>query len=123
MPRDNARNLIGIVRQRVAAPDHMQIRPDQKIVETVDVARRLAVKIEHRKRRPDRAERLPQTRRIATTRKLQQRKAALDAIVYRQLAGLEPDMRQAAPGQLVGTYSSIVGSGPPGSSTITGEPA
>ena len=28
-----------------------------------------------------------------------------------------------APGQLVGTYSSMVGSGPPGSSQITGEPA
>ena len=39
----------------------MQVRPDQKMVETVDPARRLAVEIEHRKRRADRAERLLQS--------------------------------------------------------------
>src|SRR4029079_14642433 len=79
VPRDNARNLIGVVRQSVAAPDHMQVRPDQHIVEAVDPVRRLAVEIEHRKRRADRGERLSQSRRIATRGKLQQRVAVLDA--------------------------------------------
>src|SRR4051812_43035569 len=77
MPRDNARNLIGIVRLRVAAPDHMQVRPDQKIVEAVDTARRLAVEIERRKRRADCGERLLQARRIAAPGKPQQRVAVL----------------------------------------------
>src|SRR4051812_6729361 len=82
MPRHDPRDFVGIIRQRIAAPGHMQVGPDQEIVEAVDPARRLAVEIEHRKRRADRAERLLQTRRIAASGKSQQRIALLDAVVH-----------------------------------------
>src|SRR6202051_5223568 len=56
MPSHNARNFVRVLRQRVATPDHVQIRPDQKIIEAVDAPRRFAVDIANSKRRTDRDE-------------------------------------------------------------------
>src|SRR5215469_4099086 len=46
----NEHESVQVLRQRVATPDHVQIWPDKKIVEAVDVPRCLAIDIERRER-------------------------------------------------------------------------
>src|SRR6516225_4798411 len=60
----NTRESARVLRQRIATPDHVQIRPDENIVEAIDAPRCLAIDIERRERRADRAERSLQTRDI-----------------------------------------------------------
>ena len=64
MPSHNERDSVRVLRQRVATPDHVQIRPDKKIIEAIDATRRFAIDIENRKSRTDRAESISQARGI-----------------------------------------------------------
>src|SRR5580704_4589997 len=48
MPSHNACDSVRVLRQRVAAPDHVQIWPDKQIIKAIDAPRRFAVDIENR---------------------------------------------------------------------------
>jgi hypothetical protein len=48
MPSHNERDSVRVLWQCVATPNHVQIRPDKKIIEAIDAPRRFAIDIENR---------------------------------------------------------------------------